>query len=69
MTAMNNSNVTLITEAFGHGFMALKFARAYGLAPVAFSEKETKEEFENNVDQIYNNLVFFFPEFCQASYR
>ncbi len=58
-TTMKKSFV-LVTEAFGHGFFALLCAEAYGLTAVAISKKENREEFEKEVDQIYNNLSFFY---------
>ena len=65
---MKKTSIGLITEAFGHGFMALNMAKSCFMTPVAFSEKETQEEFEAQVDQIYNNLVFFCPELQKASW-
>ena len=59
----------VITEAFGHGFASLKFAKAYGLTPVAFSEKATEEAFTAEVNQIYNNLVAFAPNMVKASWE
>lgn len=53
---MKNFKVALITEAFGHGFMSLNFAKAYNLQPVAFSVKETEEEFNADVEAIFQKL-------------
>lgn len=54
-------NITLITEGFGHGFAALMIAQAYNMAPVAFSTKDNKDEFDREVELIYRNLSFFAP--------
>ena len=63
------NGVALITEAFGHGIGSLLLAKAYGKKPVAFSEKLNKDEFEHDVEQIYNNLVFFAPNMSKATWE
>lgn len=65
----NNIIYGLITEAFGHGFMALNFTKAENLIPVAFSDKDNKEDFESHVEQIYNNMVFFCPKLRKATWE
>ena len=66
---MEKRSIGLITEAFGHGFMALNMAKTCSMTPVAYSEKETKEEFEAHVNQIFNNLVFFCPDLQKATWE
>ncbi len=66
---METKKIALITEAFGHGFISLRIAQAMGLLPVAFSTKDNKEDFEKEVNQIYNNLVFFFPALQKATWE
>lgn len=58
----------MITEAFGHGIWGCLFAKTTGLQPVAISTKGTKEEFEAETQQIYNNLHFFIPEMKKAEW-
>ncbi len=53
---MKNTNIALITEGFGHGFMSMNFAKAYHLQAVAFSMKETEEEFNADVEAIFQRL-------------
>ena len=66
---MENRNVALITSAFGHGFMELNFAKAHNVKAVAFSEKETKEEFEKEVNDIYSKLSPFYPKMKKAKWE
>ena len=66
---MNTIKVGLVTEAFGHGFYAVKMCKALGLELVAFSEKETQSEFEAQVAQIITNLSFIAPEMRPAKWE
>jgi len=66
---MTNKVYGLITEAFGHGFAALNFTKAESLIPVAFSDKDNKEDFEAHVEQIFNNMVFFCPNLQKATWE
>lgn len=66
---MKKRKFGLITEAFGHGFASALFTKTEKLTPVAFSDKETKEEFEAQVEQIFNNLVFFVPNSVKANWE
>ena len=59
----------LITEGFGHGFFCLLYAKAMGLTPVAFSEKDNEADFTAQVEQIYNNLAFFAPNMVKATWE
>ena len=59
----------LITEAFGHGLASLNFTKAERLIPVAYSDKESKEDFEAHVEQIYNNMIFFAPTLQKATWE
>ena len=66
---METTKIGLVTEAFGHGFFAVKMCKALGLELVAFSEKETQEEFEAQVSQIMTNLSFIAPEMRPAKWE
>ena len=59
----------LTTEGFGHGFFCLLYAKAMGLTPVAFSEKDNEADFTAQVEQIYNNLAFFAPNMVKATWE
>lgn len=62
-------NTALIVEGFGHGFISLLIAKVNNLIPVAFSTKETKEEFEKEVELIYRNLAFVAPTLRKATWE
>ena len=64
-----NTVYCLVTEAFGHGLATLSYAQAYGMIPVAYSDKETKEEFTAQVNQIMANLSFFEPSMPAVSWE
>lgn len=55
---MERKKYGLITEAFGHGFIASLIAKTAGLTPVAFSTKDNREDFDKEVDLIAQNLNF-----------
>lgn len=61
--------LVLTTEGFGHGFFCLLYAKAMGLTPVAFSEKDSEVDFTAQVEQIYNNLAFFAPNMVKATWE
>lgn len=65
----NNKELALITEGFGHGFASVLIAKVNHLSPVAFSTKETKEEFEKEVELIYRNLSFFCTSLRKATWE
>lgn len=65
----NNKNIALITEGFGHGFISALIARVNNIIPVAFSTKETEEDFNNEVNQIHRNLCFALPEMRKATWE
>lgn len=64
-----NSTYCLVTEAFGHGFASLLYAQAYGMIPVAYSDKDNKDEFTAQVNQIMANLSFFEPAMPAVSWE
>ncbi len=59
----------LVTEGFGHGFFTALASRAFNLVPVAFSNKDTKEAFEAEVEVIYRNLSAFIPNMVKACWE
>lgn len=59
----------LISEGFGHGFASINFAATKNSQPVAFSYKETEEDFTAEVSQIYNNLSAFAPRMIKAQWK
>lgn len=63
-----NSTYCLVTEAFGHGFASVLYAQAYGMIPVAYSDKDNKDEFTAQV-QIMANLSFFEPDMPAVSWE
>ena len=66
-----NTNATycLVTEAFGHGFASLLYAQAYGMIPVAYSDKNNESDYTAQVKQIINNLSFFEPSMPAVSWE
>ncbi len=66
---MMNSNYCLVTEAFGHGLATLLYAQAYGLTPVAYSDKNDESDYTAQVNQIMSNLSFFEPAMKAVSWK
>lgn len=64
-----NSTYCLVTEAFGHGFASLLYAQAYGMIPVAYSDKDNESDYTAQVKQIINNLSFFEPSMPAVSWE
>lgn len=62
-------NVALIIEGFGHGMISLLIAQVMKMRPVAFSMKDNEEDFNKEVNQIYNNLSFFVPNLQKANWE
>lgn len=66
---LEKKEVALITSSGGHGFMELGFATAYKQKPIAFSEKDNQDDFEKEVEDIYNRLSPFVPNMTKASWE
>lgn len=64
-----NVENAFIVEGFGHGFISALIAKALGLTPIAFSTKETEEEFSKEVDLIAGNLSFVAPNLRKATWN
>ena len=64
---MADKSIALITSSAGHGFMDTVYAVAYNQQPFAFSEKDNREDFEKEVDEIYERLSPFVPNMKKAS--
>lgn len=60
--------LALITSSGGHGFMEVAFSALNRQTPVAFSEKNTPEEFEQEVNDIYNRMHEYCPNMVKASW-
>ena len=69
METKNSFRPLLVTEAFGHGILSLLYAKAYGMQPVAFSDKDNEAEFTSQVNQIMSNLSFFAPGMIAVSWE
>lgn len=53
-------NFIIVFSCFGHEIMAVAIAKALGMAVKVVSKKETREEYENDVNNIYAKLSPFY---------
>ena len=65
---MESKEFALVTSVGGHAFMELGFATAFNQKPIAYSEKDNKEEFEKEVADIYERFSPMFPDMRRASW-
>lgn len=52
----------IVSSCFGHEIMAVAIAKAVGVVVKAVSKKETKEEYEKDVNNIYEKLSPFYTD-------
>ena len=53
-------NFIILSSCFGHEIMAVAIAKALNLSVKIVSKKETKEEYEKDVENSYSKLSPFY---------
>lgn len=62
-------NFIILFSCFGHEIMAVAIAKALGMAVKVASKKETKEEYEKDVNNIYDKLSPFYSNIEIVSFE